>query len=175
MEWIAEGEQGAEIEIYSIVQYVERFPEGTRVKLQKFLGRHCQDVLPRVFRHLFVRDREATRELTRMLADQLGFYLEMDFTTLIRPLPGGEEEGGGEERPAKRQRLTNSGKGLITSFGENDEPAQPQIVEVSDDEEAEEEGLGELGEFGNWTEREDPRRQGGLMDDCWMSSCDGLF
>lgn len=73
--------------------------------------------------------REAMQVIINSLTDRLGFYHELDFTTLVRPLPDDEDEDG-QERPTKRQRFTGDGGGLITFFGKDD---YSMPVEILDD------------------------------------------
>lgn len=106
--------QNVDVDIYLIKNLMPAFPNNARIRLTEMFRKVASHEFPLVFRHLFANDFELRRKLADKLAAAFGRYDEINYQTLLLPLPDNLSLGE-EGRPSKRAR--NDGDGLIV-FGE---------------------------------------------------------
>ncbi|KAG7285341.1 hypothetical protein NEMBOFW57_009963 [Staphylotrichum longicolle] len=105
--------ENVDVDVYLIQKLMLAFPDNARTRLTEMFRKVASHEFPLVFRHLFANDQAFKEELANKLVAAFGRYEEVDYHTLLLPLPDNLSLGE-EGRPSKRAR--NDGDGLI-AFG----------------------------------------------------------
>ncbi len=101
LEWMVDRDPLYKSEVFYILSGANQFPALSREKLEALFDKHYSNSMPRAFRHMFGRDKEAQKELSDKLNAELGRYREVNFHCLLSPLT----LGGKQPRPKKRKRM----------------------------------------------------------------------
>lgn len=93
--------EDASYSIHRAISDAGYFPLQCQQALEGLFDKCSARQFPLIFRYMFATDEEFKKEVASDLQKEYGLYEELDWETVIRPLPNGWDEEG---RAAKRQK-----------------------------------------------------------------------